>query len=84
MQSVKLKSCSNSDGVLHLDIPVGLANQELEVVVVFQTVERLSKAADPVSRGWPPGFFERTAGCIQDDSFIRYPQGEFDEREMLD
>jgi putative addiction module CopG family antidote len=30
----------------------------------------------PEELGWPPGFFEQTAGCLQDDPLVRYPQGE--------
>ncbi|WP_242056532.1 MULTISPECIES: DUF2281 domain-containing protein [unclassified Nostoc] len=35
-------------------------------------------------KGWPPGFFEQTAGCLADDPIQRYPQGEYEQREQLD
>ncbi|HLP92030.1 MAG TPA: DUF2281 domain-containing protein [Nostocaceae cyanobacterium] len=38
----------------------------------------------PEELGWPPGFFEETAGCLADDPIQRYPQGEYEEREQLE
>lgn len=38
----------------------------------------------PEELGWPPGFFERTAGCFQDEPLVRYPQGELQERNWDD
>ncbi|MBX0330007.1 DUF2281 domain-containing protein [Oscillochloris sp. ZM17-4] len=36
-----------------------------------------------VSHGWPPGFFSRTIGSIDDPTFARQPQGEPEQREPL-
>ncbi len=33
--------------------------------------------------GWPTGCFDRTAGCLADDSIERPPQGEYEERDSL-
>lgn len=33
-----------------------------------------------VAHGWPPGF-SRTAGSIDDPTFIRHPQGVYEQRE---
>jgi Bacterial antitoxin of ParD toxin-antitoxin type II system and RHH len=38
----------------------------------------------PEELGWPAGFFEQTAGCLQDDPLVRYPQGEYEAREPLE
>lgn len=38
----------------------------------------------PEELGWPPNFFEQTAGCLQDDPLVRYPQGEYEVREPLE
>lgn len=60
MRSVTLKSHVGEDGVLHLQVPVGVKNATVEVVVVFQTMA----PAEPLDeRGWPVGFFEETAGA---------------------
>ncbi len=77
MNSVKLRSRVGADGVLNLKVPVGVTNAEVEVVVVFQLVERVQTPKTPEERGWPVGFFEQTAGSIP--NFF-----EFDRYEGLD
>lgn len=46
--------------------------------------EGTANAKTPEELGWPPGFFERTAGCLKDEPLIRYPQGELQERNWDD
>lgn len=46
-----------------------------DLMAVEKTLEKL---------GWPPSFFERTAGCLQDEPLVRYAQGELPERELLE
>src|SRR5262245_33247050 len=77
MNSLKLRSRVGADGVLNLKVPVGVTDAEVEVVVVFQLVERGQSPKTSEELGWPPGFFERTAGSIPD--FF-----EFDRYEGLD
>jgi hypothetical protein len=84
MRSIKLKSRIGSDGILHLDIPVGLTDKDLDVMIIFQATEPQATVSAPESLGWPSGFFERTAGSIQDETFIRHPQGDFEAREPFD
>ncbi|MGB0561398.1 MAG: hypothetical protein ACPGVO_06290 [Spirulinaceae cyanobacterium] len=84
MQSIKLKSRIGSDGILHLDIPVGITDKDLEVMIVFQAIAPQAAVSPPASLGWRSDFFERTAGSIQDETFIRHPQGDFEEREVFD
>jgi hypothetical protein len=38
MKSIKLRRHIGQDGILHLDIPVGLVERELEVMVIYQPV----------------------------------------------
>ncbi len=79
MQNITLRSHVGSDGILHLDVPVGLTDADLEVTVTIQPVTP-PKAKMPEELGYPAGFFERTAGCFQDEPLVRYPQGELQER----
>ncbi|MBE9160734.1 hypothetical protein [Tychonema sp. LEGE 06208] len=67
MQSIKVRSRVGSDGMLHLQIPVGIKDTELEVIVVFQPITPATEAKTPEDLGWPPVFFERTFGCFQDE-----------------
>lgn len=83
MQSITLRSHVGSDGILHLDIPVGVYDADLEVTVTVQPTEGQA-AKTPEELGYRPDFFERTAGCFQDEPLVRYPQGELQERNWDD
>ncbi|WP_346291251.1 hypothetical protein [Sphaerothrix gracilis] len=39
MESIKVRQRTGQDGVLHLDIPVGLADRDVEVMVIYQAVQ---------------------------------------------
>ena len=69
-----------ADGMLHLSVPVDDVSREyilrVEVLPKDPTDEELQK------RGWPPGFFERTAGQWVGD-FPQDYEGDFEEREEL-
>lgn len=82
MQSITLHSHVGQDGILKLEVPVGLADVELEVTVIVQPVTSPSPARTPESRGWPSGFFEQFAGCLPDFPDIE-PEGDFEVREAL-
>ena len=77
MHSIKLQTHVGDDGLLHIQLPVGMTNQTLEVIVIYQSAKPTSK------RAWSPGFFERTFGAWQGESLVREPQGELPERESL-
>ena len=83
MQSITLRSYIGPDGILHLDVPVGLTNVDLEVMVIIQPSTPATKANTPEARGWPPGFFERTAGAWQGEPLTRGEQGEYEKRDEL-
>ena len=68
MTSIILQSTSGPDGKLHLEIPVGQPDTPFEVEVVVR-----SKLA--AGKGWPPGYFE-LFGVMDDETFVRPPQGE--------
>ena len=83
MQRITLYSHVGSDGILHLEVPVGLHDAGVEVTVTIQPVTP-AKAKTPEELGYPPDFFEKTAGCFQDEPLVRYPQGELQERNWDD
>ena len=74
MQTIKLDTRVGQDGILKLELPLELSDTDLEVLIVFQRKEK---------RGWPPGYFERTAGSLADDPIERPSQGEYEERDAL-
>lgn len=65
MQNITLRSHVGKDGILHLDIPVGLTDAELEVTVSVQPVDSSSEVDSPQGKGWPPGFFEETLSVLR-------------------
>jgi hypothetical protein len=85
MRVIQMAAKADADGVLRLTIPVGAANGEFEVAVVVSPRPAPEPGAKtPEELVWPPGFFEKTFGSIQDEAFRRYPQGEYEKREPLD
>lgn len=76
MESIKIRSHVGADGILHLDIPIEMANTEIEVTVTIQTVS-------PQQRGWMPGFFEEVIGGWVGEPLERPEQGEYETREHL-
>ncbi len=83
MQSITLQSHVGADGVLKLQVPVGIANADLEVMVVVQPITPASAHKTPGDLGWSPGFFERTAGGWQGEPLVREPQGEYEIRDEM-
>ena len=82
MRTVTVHGKTGADGVLHLDIPVGEKNADFEVLVVVQPTVLTASKQTPEERGWPPGFFEQTAGKWQGE-LQRAPQGEYEKRDEL-
>jgi len=74
MQSITLKSPIGSDGLLKVHLP-DIRDTDIEVVIVYQT--SLPKGVEAAS-------LSQFYGCIQDDSFIRHPQNEQPERDLLE
>lgn len=82
MNSIALKTHTDVDGRLRLDIPTELIDTDLEVIVIMQPVTT-KPATKPEDLGWPPGFFEKTFGSFKDEPLERPEQGEYEQREEL-
>ena len=78
MQSIKVRSHVGSDGILHLNIPIGVHDSDLEVTVTVQPVD-----STPQGKGWPPGFFEETFGSFKDDPLVIDSEGVLEEEDEL-
>ena len=79
MATIRVTATAGPDGVVRLAIPVGEAGGEFDVVVTPTPPTKT-----PAELGWPPGFIESTYGSIDDETFIRHPQGEYEERESFE
>ena len=78
MKVLTLSATSGADRTLHLEVPVELPDEEYDVAVVLtpKTKSNGTEEDIPESIGWPEGYFEHVIGSIDDDTFIRHPQGE--------
>jgi hypothetical protein len=77
MNRTVLKSIVSSDGVLHLDVPLGTGAANMEVQII---VEPATPA--PMSQGEWRRFVMETAGSITDPAFRRWEQGGYEKRDL--
>ena len=74
MESIKVRKHIRQDGILHLDIPVGLTEREVEVMVIYQPVSLdnadQGKSLTPVSAS-----LENLYGVCADDPIILDDRG---------
>ena len=76
MRTLQVRVHVDKDGQATFKMPREFADQEVELVVVFEPL----KSAEGL--GWPPGFFEQTAGSIPDFPEIE-SEGDFEMRDPL-
>lgn len=79
MQTIRLNAHVGSDGLLKLEVPLEIADADLEVTVVIQRVAEMADAEDE----WPAGYFETVFGSLTDDPLTRPEQGEYEQREPI-
>lgn len=79
MDTIKLRTHVGQDGVLRLQLPLGIGNQDLEVVVIVQ-----AQQSEPVDvNGWPIGYFEESYGSLADTPIERPDQGVLETRDPI-
>ncbi|HLO52022.1 MAG TPA: hypothetical protein VK211_26685 [Kamptonema sp.] len=67
MEMFKLRSRAGADGILHLQVPVGVRDNDFEVIVVVQSVGSATDDKTREDLSWGPSFFERTFECFQNE-----------------
>jgi hypothetical protein len=82
MHTLHITERTGKDGVLHVSVPLGTPEAAFDVVLVVQPKESTAAAAGEAT-AWPPGYFD-LAGSIQDETFMRPPQGELPKPVELD
>ena len=80
MKTLRKTIQSDATGTVRIDVPVSASLRQFDVVVVWQETEGQDAS---LPRQWPEGWLEATAGSIDDPSFVRPAQGEFEVREEL-
>ena len=76
MQTVQLFQEAGADKLLRISIPVEQANRKYRLTITIEP------EPTPEELGWPPGFFEQTAGAWQGE-FVRDQPTEYDRRDEL-
>ena len=67
MQTITLKARPDADGVLRLEIPVSVIDQDVEIVLVMNPLPK-----QPLDEmGYPIGYFDATYGSLADDPIER-------------
>jgi hypothetical protein len=64
-QPMRIETRVGDDGILTLRVPFSQADANLDVVITIQPKPPVE--APPTLSEWPPGYFERTYGCLADD-----------------
>ena len=76
MVTIPVKTRLKPDGTLDLQVPTGLPESDVDVVVVVQP-------AAAQAESWPTHFFQETYGAFAESPLDRSPQTEFNRREAL-
>lgn len=74
---IKLKSKTDSEGKLLLQLPQQFANQELEIIITNSAEQTIPT---PEELGYPADFFEKTAGKWEGEVLVREELVNCDER----
>lgn len=80
MQTLTLKARADKDGILRLEIPTNQADQEIEIVLVMQTI--IDEPVDDM--GYPIGYFDDTYGSLSDDPIERNQPPTPDVRDIIE
>ena len=83
MVSISVKSRLNPDGTLSLNVPTGLPETDVEVLVVVQPLGGAEREPGTEEDGWPAGFIAQTFGCLEADPLARRPEADYEVRERL-
>lgn len=77
--SVEIEGRVGPDGVLEIRVPMGIAAANTQVHIKIDP-----KGSPFRSQEEWEAFVARVAGSVQDETFVRQPQGDYEQREGLD
>jgi len=82
MNTIRLQQYVGDDGILKLEVPAGITQRTLDVLVVLHPLATTPVELD--ERGWPVGFFERLDSIEADDVVERGAQPPLDVRDEME
>jgi len=75
MRSLTLHARVGRDGILKLETPIGMADAELEIILIVHPVNEARLALE-----WPPTLFTEIIGGWEGKPLVREPQGTYETR----
>jgi hypothetical protein len=82
MHTIQTTSHVGPDGMLKLSVPVGIVDADVQVTVVVEPMASAQPLSGADREEWRQ-FVAETAGSIQDPTFFRHEQGEYETREPM-
>lgn len=86
MESIKLRAYVGDDGIVQIQLPQNAANQDLELVIVFQPVVETplqTEAKTPEEIGYSRNFLENVIGSWEGEPLERPEQLPSEDREEI-
>ena len=84
METRSLRTKVGEDGILKIQLPPEIANQELDIVIVFQTAEGFPKSSKtPEDLGFSRNFLDEVIGSWEGEPLKRPEQLPLEEREEI-
>jgi len=80
MTILEMQSRVGPDGILVLSVPVGRENANREVKVIVDAIDDKRTSRKMTQEEWEQ-MIRATAGSIDDPTFVRPEQGQFEKRE---
>jgi hypothetical protein len=81
MAILEIQSRVGPDGILVLSVPVGQENANRDVKVIVDAIDQRSSARTMTQEEWAQ-MIRDTAGSIDDPTFVRPDQGQFETRDI--
>lgn len=76
MNKMSIDTTTDDAGTLRIQIPGRPSRYRVHVTLEWDGPAQSSQ--------WPPGWIDATAGSITDPTFVRPPQGPYEQREKLE
>jgi hypothetical protein len=84
MSTIQTTTYVGTDGILHIDLPLGPTHAGAECIVTVQVASPQQQTSDESREERWRRIFAATAGKWEGDLDLRPDQGELEERESLD